>query len=102
MAEVTIMRPAGLDALPESYGPLFDRAALTFAADDRVRGMWVHGALARGTADAGSDLDVCVAVRDSDFRQFAGQWRDWLTLASPAVPLRAVRRVQSAEATDRA
>ena len=39
-------RPAALAALPESYGPLFDRAAAVFEADERVRAMWLHGALA--------------------------------------------------------
>lgn len=35
---------AALAALPESYGPLFDRAAAVFEADERVRAMWLHGA----------------------------------------------------------
>jgi hypothetical protein len=49
---VGIRRPAALAALPGSYGPLFDRAAAVFGADERVRAMWLHGALARGKADA--------------------------------------------------
>jgi hypothetical protein len=45
-------RPAALAALPKSYGLLFDRAAAAFEADERVRAMWLHGALARPPANA--------------------------------------------------
>jgi len=72
---VLIERPPELAVLPAGYGPLFDRAASVFAADDRVPGMWIHGSVARGAADAGSDLDVTLAIRDEDFGAFAGQWR---------------------------
>jgi hypothetical protein len=64
---------------------LFDRAAAMFAADERVRGMWVHGSLARGAADAASDLDLVLAVRDADFGEFAGQWRAWLAAITPTL-----------------
>jgi predicted nucleotidyltransferase len=47
---------------PEGYGLLLDRATQLFQADPRVRGMWLHGALARGAADSGSDLDIDIAV----------------------------------------
>jgi hypothetical protein len=87
---VTIARPAGLAALPQGYGPLFDRAASTFAADDRVRGMWIHGALARGAADAGSDLDISLAVRDADFASFAGDWAAWLAAITPTLTARRI------------
>ena len=80
-----IERPAGLSALPERYGPLFDRAVDVFGADERVRGMWLHGAIARGAADAGSDLDVNVAVADEAFDDFAGAWREWLAEITPTV-----------------
>lgn len=82
---MTIARPPELAALPESYGPLFDRAAAVFAADDRVRGMWLHGAIARGAADAASDLDISLAVRDDDFGPFAGEWRSWLAAITPTL-----------------
>jgi hypothetical protein len=75
---VRINRPAALAVLPPGYGPLFDRTASLFAADDRVRAMWVHGAMARNAADAGSDLDVSLAVRDADFGSFAAGWETWL------------------------
>ena len=83
-----IGRPAALAALPEGYGPLFDRAAAVFEADDRVRAMWLHGALARGAADAASDLDVSVAIADDDFAAFAASWQDWLAAITPTLTAR--------------
>jgi hypothetical protein len=79
-----------LSPLPAAYGPLFDRAAAVFAADERVRGMWLHGAIGRGQADAGSDLDACIAVRDEDFDQFSGGWQDWLAAITPTLTARVI------------
>lgn len=90
MGGVLISRPGGLAALPAPYGPLFDRAASVFAADDRVRGMWLHGAIARGAADAASDLDISLAVRDADFATFAGQWQAWLAEITPTLTARSL------------
>ena len=88
--DVIVSRPSALDILPPGYGPLFDRAASLFAADDRVRGMWVHGALARDAADTGSDLDVSLAVRDDDFAAFAAEWQTWLAAITPTVTARKI------------
>ncbi len=82
---MTIHRPCELVVLPTGYGPLFERAAALFEADPRVRGMWLHGALARGGADAGSDLDIDIAVTDEDFDVFAAGWREWLAEITPTV-----------------
>lgn len=46
-----IGRPAALAALPESYGPLFDRAAAVFEADERVRAGAAVARNLRGPAD---------------------------------------------------
>ena len=81
-------RPAALAALPEGYGPLFDRATAVFEADGRVRAMWLHGALARGAADAASDLDISVAIADDGFDGFAASWRDWLAAITPTLTAR--------------
>jgi hypothetical protein len=89
-SDVAINRPPALDILPPGYGALFDRAALLFAADDRVRGMWVHGAMARDAADAASDLDVSLAVRDNDFAAFAAEWETWLAAITPTVSVRRI------------
>jgi hypothetical protein len=91
---VPIRRPAGLAALPPGYGPLFDRAAAVLAADDRVRAMWVHGAIARDAADAGSDLDLSVAVRDADFADFADAWPSWLADITPTISARPTAAVR--------
>jgi hypothetical protein len=69
---------------------LYDRAIEVFAADDRVRAVWLHGACGRGAADAGSDLDLSVAVRDADFDAFADEWRDWLAAITPTVVARPI------------
>jgi hypothetical protein len=87
---VIIFRPPALGILPAGYGPLFDRAASLFAADDRVRAMWVHGAMARDATDAGSDLDVSLAVRDDDFAAFAAGWETWLAAITPTVTARKI------------
>ena len=78
-------RPNGFEVYPDGYGPLFDRAAEIFARDDRVRAMWLHGAFGRGAADAASDLDISLAVRDEDFDAFAATWTEWLAEISPTV-----------------
>jgi hypothetical protein len=41
---VLIERPPALAVLPAGYGPLFDRAVAVFAADERVRALWMRGA----------------------------------------------------------
>ncbi|MGA8113992.1 MAG: nucleotidyltransferase domain-containing protein [Actinocatenispora sp.] len=85
---MTVVRPAELSGLPDRYGDLFDRAMTVFQADTRIRAVWLHGACGRGAADAGSDLDLSVAVRDADHEQFAAQWRDWLADITPTVVAR--------------
>lgn len=89
-SDVVIARPAGIEALAAAYGALFDKAAARFAADDRVRAMWVHGAMARQAADAGSDLDISLAVRDDDFAAFAAEWESWLEVITPTVTARKI------------
>ncbi len=85
-----VTRPPQLSGLPDRYLPLFDKAIEVFAADDRVRAVWLHGACGRGAADAGSDLDLSVAVRDDDFDAFAEGWRDWLAAITPTVVARSI------------
>ena len=78
-------RPAILDVLEPGYGPLFDRLVAVLGDDERVRGMWLSGSLARGEADRISDLDVLVAVRDDDHDAFAAEWREWLAAVTPTL-----------------
>lgn len=77
--------PAPLAVLVPSYRPLFDRLLAVCEHDDRIRGLWLSGSLAKGTADAGSDLDVLVAVRDGDFEEFIANWRQWLARITPTL-----------------
>src|SRR4051812_23862484 len=60
----------GLEHLPARYRPLFESVRRVLQRDERVRAMWLHGAIARGRADAGSDLDVDIAVADEHFDVF--------------------------------
>jgi hypothetical protein len=83
-----IRRPEALDVLPAVYGPLFDRTMAVLGADERVRAIWLAGALGRGAADAASDLDFAIAVRDEDFDTFAAGWREWLADVSPTLVAR--------------
>lgn len=75
----------GLEVLGARYVELFDRAREVFASDERVRGMWLHGAIARQAADAASDLDIDIAVVDEGFDAFAESWREWLAGITPIV-----------------
>jgi predicted nucleotidyltransferase len=78
-------RPAAVDVLPEGYQALFDRAAGHLLGDGRVRGLWLGGSLARGTADSASDLDLIVAVADASYDEFVSAWRTWLDEITPTV-----------------
>ncbi len=46
--------------------------------DERVRAAWLEGSFALGTADAGSDLDLHLAVRDDAFDAFCDAARTWI------------------------
>lgn len=72
-----------LDALTPEYRALFERARRVAEADERVRAPWLSGSLARGGADAASDLDLLVAVRDDAQCEFARGWREWLPRITP-------------------
>lgn len=45
----------------------------------------MSGSLANGTADGGSDLDIVIAIKDSDFDEFAEHWREWLATITPTL-----------------
>ena len=77
--------PPGLAVLPDSYRVLFRRLLDTAAGDERIRAVWLSGSLGRGVADAGSDLDVVLAVADDAFDEFVAGWRAWLARVTPTV-----------------
>jgi len=64
--------------LPGGYHDLLHALLRTVSGDDRIAALWVSGSVARGVADAGSDLDVIVTVRDEHVEAFADGWRGWL------------------------
>lgn len=78
-------RPAVIAVLAEGYSRLFDRTLAVLGADERVRAVWLSGSVARGDADAASDLDFIVTVDDSAHAGFAAEWRDRLGLITDTV-----------------
>ncbi len=74
-----------LDPLPAGYRALLERATLVLRGDPRVLALWLSGSLARGDADAHSDLDLLVATRDQEHAAFGDDWRDWLGRITPTV-----------------
>jgi hypothetical protein len=90
MNERTPEHPPQLAPLPGAYGALFDRAHEVCWSDERVRALWLSGSVARGAADAGSDLDVIVTVQDDAFAAFAASWQDWLAQIAPTIIARAL------------
>jgi len=57
-------------------------------ADARVRALWVHGSVARGEADADSDLDVIAAVAEDALASFGDDWRARIDAVTPTVMAR--------------
>lgn len=80
---MTITPEEALAPLPEPYHRLYERVLAFCEPDERIRGLWLSGSLARGTADAGSDLDLVVALADDGYDQFVGSWRSWLDGVTP-------------------
>lgn len=77
--------PTVIATLAPEYAPLFERVLAVTTTDERIRGLWLSGSLARGVSDSGSDLDLIVAVRDEDFADFAQTWQDWLAGITPTL-----------------
>jgi hypothetical protein len=82
------MNRIDLRPMPHSYQALLERATQVFHTDERVRAMWLHGAIARGAQDAGSDLDIDIAVRDQDFDTFTAESTSWWAKITPTVSRR--------------
>src|SRR5215471_9277602 len=79
-----------LRVLPDGYLELFDRAIEVCRSDDRVRAVWLGGAFGRGAGDRAADLDLILAVRDSDHDPFASEWREWLAGITPTLVARPI------------
>jgi hypothetical protein len=74
-----------LGPLPHGYRELLDRAVEVLRLDSRVLAVWLSGSLARGDADAQSDLDLILAVTDEGFEPFGQGWEGWLASITPTV-----------------
>jgi predicted nucleotidyltransferase len=55
------------------YQPVIKRFTAACEADERVVAAFLAGSVARGAADAYSDLDLCLVTRDADRERF---WAD--------------------------
>jgi len=62
-----------------------EQAAINLREDERVRILWLTGSLAKGTADAQSDVDLRAAVRAEDFATVDQWWQDLLDQVAPTV-----------------
>ena len=82
---VTDPNPAALNVLPGEYRQIYDRLLEVATADARVVRVWLSGSLGRGAVDAGSDLDVVLAINELDFEEFTADWREWLARVTPTV-----------------
>jgi predicted nucleotidyltransferase len=90
------MQEAVTDALrplPAAYTDLFGRVLRAAESDDRVRAVWLGGSVGRGIADAGSDLDVVLAIAPEVFDEFTRAWREWLGRVTPVVLARELPRL---------
>jgi hypothetical protein len=79
-----------LGPLPAAYHALFERASQVLYDDPRVQALWLSGSLARGDADAHSDLDLLVATRDEAHAAFSEEWATWLAAITPTVLARRI------------
>ena len=78
---------SGFAVVDPRYEALYARACEVFGADPRVVRVEVHGSIADGTADAWSDLDLKVIVRDAEFGSVLDEWRAWMDAITPTVLL---------------
>jgi predicted nucleotidyltransferase len=62
-----------------------EQAAVVLRKDERIRILWLTGSLAKGTADAQSDVDLRAAVRATDFATIDQWWQDLLSQVAPLV-----------------
>lgn len=69
---------SALAPLPTAYHGHLHRLVEVVEPDERIRGLWLSGSIARGTADPGSDLDLVLAIADDAFDEFIADWRGWL------------------------
>jgi hypothetical protein len=62
-----------------------DQATSALRTEERVRLLWLTGSLAAGAADAQSDVDLRLAVREDDFVTIGQWWPGLIDLVSSTV-----------------
>jgi hypothetical protein len=80
---------AALAPLEDGYAAALDTVVELVRDDERVRAVWLSGSLGRGTADAGSDLDLILTVTDLDAFTDPARWARLdpvITIAIPGLP----------------
>ncbi len=75
----------GLEAVDPRYRTLYEDALAVLGGDGRVAGVEVVGSVGAGTADAWSDLDLCVVTHDDGYASFLDEWPAWLAAITPTV-----------------
>ena len=75
----------GLEVVDPRYQALYDDAVAVLGGDGRVAGVEVVGSVGAGTADAWSDLDLCVVTHDDGYASFLDEWPAWLAAITPTV-----------------
>jgi predicted nucleotidyltransferase len=65
---VTLPTPvtSAIAALDPAYADVLQRVTDALQTDSRIVALWLGGSVGRGVADAGSDLDLIVTVRDAE------------------------------------
>lgn len=70
---------------PAKLTTFAEQAAHVLRKDERVRLLWLTGSLATETADAQSDVDLRVAVREEDFATVGQWWREICEQIAPTI-----------------
>jgi hypothetical protein len=70
-------------ATVEPQRALIERAKTVAAEDDRILAVYLVGGFAVGTADAWSDVDLQVTVRDDAVEDVAATWKDVANAIAP-------------------
>ena len=78
-----------LAPLEDGYDAVLDTLLEIARHDERIRAVWLSGSIGRGTADAGSDLDVIFTIPDPGDFDDPGAWAALdpvITIPIPGLP----------------
>lgn len=81
-----------LETIPSvSQRQIVERIVAVLEADPRVAAIWLGGSLARGNADAFSDVDIAILIDDADVPSFIAQLDRVVDRIGPTVYRRQMR-----------